>query len=61
MRYQVQQVVLCEVSVWGYVTADSIEQAIEYVNENMSTGDSNFDHEIISDVKTISLKIKEVE
>jgi hypothetical protein len=57
-RFKVEQVVLCEVRVWGYVHADNMNDAAAKFLET-DTGDSNYDHEIISDLKTISVEVKE--
>jgi hypothetical protein len=57
-KFKVQQIILCEVSVWGYVEADSMPIAMGKAIE-IGTG-CGHDHEIISDIKTISIEINEV-
>lgn len=59
MRYEIEKVMLCEVRVWGYVEAESMYEAMGMA-EIIGTGASH-DHEIISDIKTIAAKIKEME
>ena len=59
-RFKVEQMVLCEVRVWGWIAADNMpEAAAKFLGTD--TGDSEYDHEIISDIKTISMEIKEEE
>lgn len=60
MKYKVEQVVLCEVRVWGVIEAKSMEEALGRVSA-ANTGSGDYDHEIISDIKTIIVKIKETE
>lgn len=55
--FKVEQLILCEVRTWGYVEANSMHEAMVKVAE-MGTGDGH-DHEIISDVKTLSVEIEE--
>jgi hypothetical protein len=57
-RFKVRQTVLCEVRVWGWVMAESIEGATALFLQT-DTGDSDYDHEIISDLRTISVDIQE--
>jgi hypothetical protein len=57
-RFKVEQVVLCEVRVWGWITADHMPDAMIKAVE-MGTDRSEYDHEIISDIKTLSMEIKE--
>jgi hypothetical protein len=57
-RFKVEQVVLCEVRVWGYVEAEHMsDAAFKFLGTD--TGDSDYDHEIVSDIKTISMEIEE--
>lgn len=56
--FKVSQVVLCEVRVWGWVNADNMNDAAAKFLET-DTGDSTYDHEIIGDIKTLSMEIKE--
>ena len=58
-KYKVQKIILCEVSVWGYVEADNMHAAIIKVAE-IGTDNRDFDHEIISDIKTTNAEIDEV-
>ena len=59
MRFKIDTTVLCEVHVWGYVEADSMEEAMgKAVHVGTDTG---HDHEIISDIKTLSVEVKEVQ
>jgi hypothetical protein len=58
-RFKVQKIIVCEVSVWGYVEANNMPDAM-MAAVDVSTGcGMSFDHEIISDVKTITIEIKE--
>lgn len=57
-RFKVEQVVLCEVRVWGWIAAEHMGDAMVQAAE-MGTDKSDYDHEIISDTKTISIEIKE--
>ena len=57
-RFKVQQIILCEVSVWGYVEAEHMGDAIAQAAE-IGTGDAH-EYEIISDVNTLSVEINEV-
>lgn len=59
-RFKVDQTVLCEVHVWGWIAAENMEAAMVVATE-MGTDKSEYDHEIISDIKTISMEIKEEE
>lgn len=59
-RFKVEQTVLCEVRVWGWINANSMEDAM-MVSVEMGTDKSDYDHEITSDIKTISMEIKEEE
>ena len=56
-RFKVEQVVLCEVRVWGYVDAENMPDAAAKFLET-DTGDNTYDHEIISDIKTLSMEIE---
>jgi hypothetical protein len=57
-KFKVQQIILCEVSVWGYVEAEHMGDAMAKAAE-IGTGDGH-DYEIISDVNTLSVEINEV-
>ena len=57
-RFKVQKIILCEVSVWGYVDAENMPAAAAKSLET-GTDNSDYDHEIISDIKTISIEITE--
>ena len=57
-RFKVQQIILCEVSVWGYVEAEHMGDSIAQSAE-IGTGDAH-EYEIISDVNTLSVEINEV-
>jgi len=57
-RFKVQKIILCEVSVWGYVEAENMPDAAAKFLET-GTDNSDYDHEIISDIKTISIEIEE--
>jgi hypothetical protein len=57
-RFKVQQLILCKVSVWGYIEADHMGDAMFKALE-MGTDRSEYDHEITSDIKILSMKIKE--
>ena len=56
-RFKVEQVILCEARVWGYVEAEHMGDAMAQAAK-IGTGDVH-DYEIISDVDTISIEIKE--
>jgi hypothetical protein len=56
-RFKVSQVVLCEVHVWGYVEAEHMGDAMIQASK-IGTGDGH-DYEIVSDVDTLSVEIKE--
>ena len=56
-RFKVQQIILCEVSVWGYVAAEHMGDAIAQAAK-IGTGDAH-EYEIISDVNTLSVEIQE--
>ena len=57
-KYKVQKIILCEVSVWGYVEAEHMGDAMAQAAE-IGTGDAH-EYEIISDVNTLSIEINEV-
>jgi hypothetical protein len=57
-RFKVRQTVLCEVRVWGWVMAESIEGATALFLQT-DADNRDYDHEIISNVRTISLDIQE--
>jgi hypothetical protein len=57
-KYKVQKIIVCEVSVWGYVEADSMHKAIEEASA-IGTG-CGYDHEIITDIKTTGIEVNEV-
>lgn len=59
-KFKVQKIILCEVSVWGYVEANAMHEAMIKAAE-VGTDNRDYDHEIISDIKTTSIKIKESE
>jgi hypothetical protein len=58
-RFKVQQIILCEVSVWGYVEAEHMGDALTKIALEVGTDNSAYDHEIISDIKTLSVEVKE--
>lgn len=55
--YKVEQIILCEVRVWGYVDAEHMSDAMTQAME-IGTGDAH-DYEIISDINTVLIEIKE--
>ena len=57
-QYKVQKTILCEVRVWGWITADGMFDAMTKGLQG-DTGDRDYDHEIIRDIKTISVEIEE--
>ena len=57
-RFKVQNIIVCEVSVWGYVEADNMHTAMIKA-AGIGTDNSSYDHEIISDIKAISVEVKE--
>jgi len=60
MKYKVEKVVVCEVRVWAVIEADSMDEAMGQA-AGAGTDNGHYDHEIISDIKTIVVKIKEAE
>ena len=59
-KYKVQKIILCEVSVWGYVEANNMHTAMIKAAEIGTGSGIEFDHEIISDIKTTNIEIDEV-
>ena len=59
-RYKVQQIILNEVRVWGYVEADNLHDALNEFTEAGTANFTGFDHEIINDRETLSLSIETV-
>lgn len=59
-RYKVQQIILSEVRVWGYVEADNMHDAIDKATEAGTANFTGFDYEIINDRETLSLSIETV-
>lgn len=59
MKYKVKMTVLCEVSVWGSVEAGSIGEATSIALEIGTNSGGVLDHEIVSDVRTLTVDIKE--
>lgn len=57
-RFKVEQLVLCKVRVWGWIAAESMHEAMAQAAE-MGTDKSDYDHEIISDLNTVMIEIKE--
>ncbi len=57
-KYKVQKIILCEVSIWGYVEANNMREAITMAAD-IATDNRDYDHEIISDTKTISIQVDE--
>ena len=57
-QYKVQKTILCEVHVWGLITADGMFDAMTK-GLQIDTGNGDYDHEIIRDIKTISMEITE--
>lgn len=57
-RYKVQQVVLCEVRVWGYVDADSVQDAITKTLAIGTNSGEGFDYEITADREALSVSAK---
>lgn len=59
--FKVRQLVLCEVSVWYYIKAESHEQALQIVaNNKCPTSTSGVDYEINSDEKIIQTFVEDV-
>jgi hypothetical protein len=59
-RYKVQQRILCEVRVWGYVEADNMHDAIDRAMEAGTSNFEGFDHEIVTDRETLSMSVETV-
>lgn len=59
-KYKVQKIIVCEVSVWGYVEADNMHSAMIKAAEIGTGHGIEFDHEIITDIKTTNIEIDEV-
>jgi hypothetical protein len=57
-RYKVQQIILSEVRVWGYVEADNLHDALNTFTEAGTANFTGFDHEIINDKEILSLSIE---
>lgn len=60
-RFKVEKTILCEVNVWGYIDAEHMPDALIKVAQpfEVTTSNRDYDHEIISDIKTLSVEIKE--
>jgi hypothetical protein len=58
-RFKVEQLILCEVRVWGYVEADHMPDALTKIALEVGTDNRDYDHEIIGDIKTLSVEVKE--
>jgi len=56
-RFKVQKIILCEVSVWGYVEAEHMGDAMAQAAK-IGTGDGH-DYEIIRDIKATSIVVYE--
>ena len=57
-RYKVQQVVLSEVRVWGYVEADNMQDAIDKAMEVGTSRGEGFDYEVVADRETLSMSVE---
>ena len=63
MKYTVEQVTLCEVRIWGVIEAASMAEAMGRASSAGSaagTSNANYSYEITSDIKTLSVEIREV-
>jgi hypothetical protein len=56
MKFKVQAIIRCDVSVWRTVEATDYYEALDLVKD-ISTGDGNVDYEIISDRETMSITL----
>ena len=59
-KYKVQKIIMCEVSVWGIVEADNMDTAMIKAAKVGTGHGLDFDHEIITDIKTTNIEIDEV-
>jgi len=59
-KYKVQKIIVCEVSVWGYVEAANMNSAMIKAADIGTGHGIEFDHEIITDIKTTNIEIDEV-
>lgn len=57
-KYKVQQVVLCEVRVWGYVEADNMYDATDKAIEIGTGRFQGFDFEVVADRETLSISVE---
>ena len=57
-RFKVQKTMLCEVRVWGWITADNMFDAMTK-GLQVGTDRADFNHEVTSDIKTTSIQIAE--
>lgn len=57
-KYKVQKIIVCEVSVWGYVEANNMHDAM-VIGGQIGTDDPDYDHQIIGDMKTLEVTVQE--
>ncbi len=61
-KFNVRQVILCEVAVWKVMEAENIDDALVKLSvRSCTTGDSDVDYEIISDIRVLETKVRERE
>lgn len=56
-KYKVQQVILCEVRVWGFVEADNLHDALDKAIE-LGVSHWRYDQEVLDEKETLSLSIE---
>lgn len=59
MKFVVELTHVCHVTSWRTVEAGSLAVLMDQIPE-MATGDRSCDHEVTSDLETISIKIERV-
>jgi hypothetical protein len=59
MKYVVELTHLCQVNSWRVVEADSLSDLMTKIPE-MSTGDSDCDHEVVGDMETTKITVKRI-
>ena len=61
-EFKVEQTVQCEVNVWFTIKAETLEDALQYVENSLTTPTSipGCDYEIVSDGDILSTTIQEI-
>ena len=60
-KFKVEQTVQCEVDVWFTIEAESLEDALQYVENSLTSPTSvpGCDYEIVSDGDILSTSVQE--